>query len=427
MPPIDPRIALGVQPIQLPNVLAQYAQMAQIQNAQMGNALTAAKMRQLEREYEKERALAAAVAASGGNLESVLAAALKQGNIGAAVKLSPLIEALHKQAVGQPIGSGGLYMPDKTIIPPAARPETSPIGKPSPGDFTPESLAKYAQTKDWNDLVRQAPQRAPVLQEFRFGGTDDKPIMRKGWLYPGQTTPIWVGEPYRPQKQIPAAVTVNPAVQPLYKRNKETGTLDAIDARTGRTLAQDVEPAGAVTLDIRDKQINRRQIAGQYAQETRMERNSLAALQNYERARASGDNGQAAQWASQTVRAAIGMGSARFRGDAEKLLGQGYGSGSIIERLGNFLNTEAVGMPSPKTMEKLDNLVKAARVAAMDNLSMRTQFHANRASGLGLSLKETLGEPFVSGTYVVFPNGTLANFPSAKAANEAKAKWREAE
>ena len=37
--PLDPSIALGVRPIEIPNQLAQYGQLAQIQNAQQQNAL----------------------------------------------------------------------------------------------------------------------------------------------------------------------------------------------------------------------------------------------------------------------------------------------------------------------------------------------------------------------------------------------------
>ena len=37
--PLDPSIALGVRPIEIPNQLAQYAQMAQVENAQQQNAL----------------------------------------------------------------------------------------------------------------------------------------------------------------------------------------------------------------------------------------------------------------------------------------------------------------------------------------------------------------------------------------------------
>jgi hypothetical protein len=37
--PLDPSIALGVRPLEVPNQLAQYSQLAQIQNAQNQNAL----------------------------------------------------------------------------------------------------------------------------------------------------------------------------------------------------------------------------------------------------------------------------------------------------------------------------------------------------------------------------------------------------
>lgn len=57
---LDPRISLGVQPMQLPDPLAQYGKVAAIQGAQQQNALAQLQMRQAEREQEATNALNAA-------------------------------------------------------------------------------------------------------------------------------------------------------------------------------------------------------------------------------------------------------------------------------------------------------------------------------------------------------------------------------
>lgn len=55
--PIDPRIALGVQPIQIADPLAQYGQLSTIQNAQNQNALAQYQLSTAQREQETVNAL----------------------------------------------------------------------------------------------------------------------------------------------------------------------------------------------------------------------------------------------------------------------------------------------------------------------------------------------------------------------------------
>jgi hypothetical protein len=54
---IDPNIALGVRPLELPNQLAQYGQIAQIQNAQNQNAMAQYQLATAQREQESVNAL----------------------------------------------------------------------------------------------------------------------------------------------------------------------------------------------------------------------------------------------------------------------------------------------------------------------------------------------------------------------------------
>ena len=55
---LDPNIALGVRPMELANPLAQYSQVAQIQNAQNQNALARAQMAEYERARTEKKACA---------------------------------------------------------------------------------------------------------------------------------------------------------------------------------------------------------------------------------------------------------------------------------------------------------------------------------------------------------------------------------
>lgn len=55
--PINPSIALGVKPVEMPNPLALYGQVAQIQNYQQQNALNQMKMEEAQRELAVQNAL----------------------------------------------------------------------------------------------------------------------------------------------------------------------------------------------------------------------------------------------------------------------------------------------------------------------------------------------------------------------------------
>lgn len=55
--PIDPRISLGVKPVEIANPLSQYSQLAQIQNYQQANQLNALKMQEAQRALNTQNAL----------------------------------------------------------------------------------------------------------------------------------------------------------------------------------------------------------------------------------------------------------------------------------------------------------------------------------------------------------------------------------
>ena len=65
--PIDPSIAMGVRPLEVPNQLAQYGQLMQIQAAQRQNEVGQMQMDELRRDREGMQKFQAEVVAKGGN------------------------------------------------------------------------------------------------------------------------------------------------------------------------------------------------------------------------------------------------------------------------------------------------------------------------------------------------------------------------
>lgn len=78
---IDPSIALGVKTLELPNQLAQYGQIAAIQNAQNQNSLAQYQLGAAQRAEEKDIARTNALAQAGSNDEAIEKALLQTGDI----------------------------------------------------------------------------------------------------------------------------------------------------------------------------------------------------------------------------------------------------------------------------------------------------------------------------------------------------------
>lgn len=78
MATIDSSIPLGVKPVELPNPLAQFAQMAQIQGAQQQNALLGLQMQKAQREESDLQALRSGLSEPGADPYKVL---LGQGRV----------------------------------------------------------------------------------------------------------------------------------------------------------------------------------------------------------------------------------------------------------------------------------------------------------------------------------------------------------
>jgi hypothetical protein len=103
--------------------LAAQQQNQQQTMGQLGQAQAVIGLQGALQQQRQEQELRQVLAESGGDVEKAMAAALKSGNVAAAARLAPVVEAKRKQGAGQPIGAGGLRLPDGTIIPPSPRPE----------------------------------------------------------------------------------------------------------------------------------------------------------------------------------------------------------------------------------------------------------------------------------------------------------------
>lgn len=114
---------MGLADIPFYGAYAQRRQMNEAQPMQeLKQASAAMGLMGALRQQQQDEQLRQAIAATGGDVEKAMAAAIASGNLAGAAKLAPVVEARKKASQGQAIGSGGLRLPDGTIIPPAARP-----------------------------------------------------------------------------------------------------------------------------------------------------------------------------------------------------------------------------------------------------------------------------------------------------------------
>ncbi len=148
------------------------SQMMQMQDAQE-------KRRLAGEDRGRADALRGVLAQHGGDLEKTLGALLASGDIANAAKLAPLVESQRKLKIPQPgqsIGSGGLRLPDGTIIPPGARPEGAEKApdkvrqyqfaqSPAGGSFQ-GSFERFVSLNPMITAAAQAPLRAAQTQSI---------------------------------------------------------------------------------------------------------------------------------------------------------------------------------------------------------------------------------------------------------------------
>ena len=135
------------------------------------------------------------------------------------------------------------------------------------------------------------------------------------------------------------------------------------------------------------------------------------------------DTAQAVMVAADLLRQSSKAGNVRFKNEADKLLGSGYGAGSISDRMANFLSQEFKGRPSKATLKNLDKLMGALHGATLDNLAEQTKKYAGQAKGKGLDLKRAIGLPRIIGKTMITPDGTRYDYPTEEKAIAEAEQW----
>lgn len=219
----------------------------------------------------------------------------------------------------------------------------------------------------------------------------------------------------------PPPVPPAPSVHTVQDKDSPTGWSHK-DFRTG-ALTVGAPPPASSNVDRRMSNVRGNQILREFDIQTRPIQESLNAVTKYNEVRATGDFAQASKVAEDILVRAVRGGSSRLKSDVSGLTA-GAGGGNIVSQIQNWTAREFTrgGGPTKETMAKLDKIINATAEADLANLANSYKRQAGKVAGVkGLTVKETLGSPYIVGTSVVFPDGTLAKFAdSEKAANAAQ-------
>ena len=164
---LDPSIALGVRPLQLPDPLAQMAQVSQIQASQRQNEMAQIQLEQLKQDRLEMKDFQSQLEKSGGNPDLDLLAKTMLKSPKYFEKGVELTKKLKEQADFERVG--------KSLYPElfGAAPTAAPIAAPAPSMMRQPAVAPAAPTQDMlgtgmygmqptNALAPNVPQAAPV-------------------------------------------------------------------------------------------------------------------------------------------------------------------------------------------------------------------------------------------------------------------------
>jgi hypothetical protein len=175
------------------------------------------------------------------------------------------------------------------------------------------------------------------------------------------------------------AAALRPARQQFLTSDQgifSVGENGALAPAVHPTTGEPLRPPSVLNQDRADV----RSLSGEFERVVKQPRQSMEAHNTYAAARASGDFSQASQAMALAVQQMSRTGNRVFKGEAEKILGGGYGGGTVFERLSNFLSTEfASGTPTNETLGKLDKLAAALNSAAVLSLAEETKRIADKA------------------------------------------------
>lgn len=185
---------------------------------------------------------------------------------------------------------------------------------------------------------------------------------------------------------------------------------------------QPLKPTATARIDISTAN----QLQRQFNAATRPSIDALGSTGIYRNARETGDTAQAAMIAAEALRRSARGSNQRFSADVGRILGSGYGSGSIADRLENFISNELKGAPSDTTLKKLDNLIGATEQANLEQIARWNKHYSGQAKAHGIPVKSVIGEPTVEGRTVVFPEGEVVRFKTPAEATAKAQQWSDA-
>ena len=193
-------------------------------------------------------------------------------------------------------------------------------------------------------------------------------------------------------------------------------------ADRSQAIGQRAVVPSQITADIRRGTQQEQFVGRQYNAAAKPSRDILGAAETYRAIRNTGDTSQGAVFAAEVLQRAIRSGNARFKAEADRILGGGYRGGSIDERVANFVSQLATGSPTQKVMGDLDKLMDSVEGSAMQQIANQARFFSGQLQG-NQAIVNSLGRPFVQGTHVVTPKGEYRRFPTPEAAQAAAEKW----
>ena len=218
--PIDPSIAMGVRPLDVPNQLAQYGQLAQIQAAQRQNEMGQMQMDELRRDRVEMQKFQADLAAKGGNpdLDQYASMLLQSGNAAHQKMGIELKQKLMQQAQFEKIMGGGA---------PAAPVAPAPAGALGSGTYgalpAPANALAPAAAAPANAL-------SPVQNPL---SSDVTALRRKRDAFLGMGTPQAIAA----AKALDADIAIA-SKEPVYHNVPNVGL---VDPRTGKVVTASVE------------------------------------------------------------------------------------------------------------------------------------------------------------------------------------------
>jgi hypothetical protein len=340
-------------------------------------------MQQQKQAMQEIEQLKGVMAQSGGDPHKAISSLLQHGTP-RAIALAGQLKGLVEKPGVVPMTAHGLYEPTTgRVIPPLPAP---------PREFSPP------ETIVLQDRLRQLPPESP-----------DRPRIEARLKYLTEREPRAEPAPHTTIIKMPSSST----------------GYGYYEWRSGKTIPEAPPPSSA-NAGVRIDMAAANQLQRQYNSSTNPWRDILGPVAVYRNARETGDTAQSTLMAAEALRRTARVGSQRFKGEVDTILGASYRGGSLVERIENFISQEVTGTPTRTTMQRLDKLIDAAETSSLEQIGNQARHYSGQAKGRNIPLQHVTGIPFIQGRKVVFPDGTFAEFKTSSEADASASKWLEA-